>query len=80
MIQYIDNVFQFTTPTKKNQNNSNNVESLSLQVDGPITGKAYIRRGLQPENFFPLQVDGPITGEANKWGGGGGLISGILKV
>ena len=29
-----------------------NIEILTLQVDGPITGRAYIRTGLQPESFF----------------------------
>ena len=45
------------------------MESLNLQVDGPITGRAYIR-GIITGIFFSLQVDGPITG--------GGLISGGL--
>ena len=27
---------------QKIQTNSNNIESLTLQVDGPITGRAYI--------------------------------------
>ena len=35
-----------------------------MQVDGPINGRAYIRRGLQPGYFFCLQVDGPITERA----------------
>ena len=45
MIQKDEIVFQFTKRTKKNQKkkNSNNMESLTLQVDGPITGRAYIR-------------------------------------
>ena len=51
------NVFQFATPTKKNQINSNNTESLTLQIDGPITGRAYIR------NIFSVYKRG---------GGGGG--------
>ena len=38
-----------------------------MQVDGPITGRSYVRAGLrggrlQPEYFFCVQVDGPITG------------------
>ena len=36
---------QFTTPSKKNQKNGNNLESLTLQVDGPITESAYKRGG-----------------------------------
>ena len=37
----INNSFQFTTPTKKNHKNSNDMKSLTLQVDGPITRRAY---------------------------------------
>ena len=38
MIQYIHNVFQFATATKKNKKNSKNVESLSLHEDELIIG------------------------------------------
>ena len=64
MIQYIDNVFQFASATKKNKNISNNMESLTLQVDGPITQRAYILGGggLLAEYFLCLRVDGLITG------------------
>ena len=64
MIQYVHNVFQFATATKKNEKNSNNMKRL--------TGRwAYNREGsypagLEPGCFFCLQVDGPTTG-------GGGL-------
>ena len=44
------------------------MESLTLLVDGPITGRAYTWRGLKPEYFFCLQVDGPISGRAYKRG------------
>ena len=55
------------------------METLTLQVDGPITGRAYIRRGLKPEYFFCLQlVDGPITGRAYKRGRGAGGGGGVL--
>ena len=30
----------------RNTSYSNNIESLTLQVDGPITGRAYIQGGL----------------------------------
>ena len=43
----MDNVFQFTTSTKKNQKNSNNMEGLTLQVDGPMN-----REGLYPEGLI----------------------------
>ena len=46
------------------------MESLTLQVDGSITGRAYIQ-GVH-NYFFCLQVDGPITGRAYKRGEGGG--------
>ena len=36
---------QLATETKKNKRNSNNMECLTLQVVGPITGKAYIQGG-----------------------------------
>ena len=39
----IDNVLQFASATKKNRNN---MESLTLQADGPLTGRDYIRGGL----------------------------------
>ena len=39
----IDNVLQFASAIKKNRNN---MESLTLQADGPITGRDYIRGGL----------------------------------
>ena len=47
MIQCIDNVFHIPTATlgKKNQKYSNNTESFTLEVDGPITGRAYIPAG-----------------------------------
>ena len=53
------------------------MESLTLQVDGPITGgglypEGLISGGSYPETFFCLQVDGPITG-------GGGLYTRILR-
>ena len=57
------------------------MESLTLQVDGPIAGMAYIRRAYNRNIFFGLHVDGPITGmvyERGGGGGGGGLISGML--
>ena len=70
---------EFTTPRKKNRKkNSNDMESLTLPADGPLTGRAYIRRGLNPEYFFCLLVAGPITGRAYK-GGGGGVITEILR-
>ena len=47
------------------------MESLTLQVDGPITGRAYVRRGLKQEHFFCLQVDGPIIRKEREWGEGG---------
>ena len=37
------------------------MESLTLQVDGPMTRRAYIQGGLTGI-FFCLQVDGLITG------------------
>ena len=39
MIQFIHNVFEFAKATMKN---SNNMEELTLQEDGPIIGRAYI--------------------------------------
>ena len=47
------------------------MERLTSQVDGPITGRCFIRVGggaYHRKIFFCLQVDGPITG--------GGFISG----
>ena len=55
----------------RNTSYSNNMESLTFQVDGPINGRAYIHGGLITGIFFfYLQVDGPITREAYKRGGG----------
>ena len=53
------------------------MESLNLQVGGPITGRVYtLGRGLKTEHFFCLQFDGPITGDSYG-GGGGGLQPGF---
>ena len=58
-------VFEWATPTKKKQKNSNNMESPTLQVlevdlypEGPIQGGL-----IQSEYFFCLQVDGPNNRE-----------------
>ena len=83
IILKIDNAFQFPTATKKNTKNSNNMESLTLQVDGPITGRAYVLVGVGAVTgifHFSLKVDGPITISVLKverligarWGWGGG--------
>ena len=62
------------------------MESLPLQVDGSIIGRAYIGvgraggGGLMTGIFLCLMVDGPITGRLRS--GGGGLkprISGMFE-
>ena len=60
------------------------MESLTLQLDGPITGRWGKEGWLITGMFFSflfaclhLQVDGPTTGGLRE-GGGGGLITGIL--
>ena len=58
------------------------MESLTLQVDGPITRRASIRSGAYNRSafFVFIQVDEPITGGAYKQGrGGGGLITRIFR-
>ena len=48
------------------------MENLTLHVDGPITGLAYIRT-YSWNIFFCLQVYGPVTGGGAYKRGGGGL-------
>ena len=44
------------------------MEGLTLQVEGPITGRDYNWRGLKQEYIFRLQGDGLITRRAYNWG------------
>ena len=54
----------------KNKKNSNNMESLTLQADGPITWRAYIR-GAFHRNIFSayMLMAGLITGGLISRGG-----------
>ena len=65
-------VFQFAKATKKNTKNSNNMEGLTLQVDGPITGRVIIPGGgLITGIFFSVNRLMGLSPE--------GLITGILR-
>ena len=69
----MDDSFQFATATKKNS--SNNMKSLTLQVDGPITERAYIGGGGGGYNrvifsvyrLMGLQPGGLKSGGVYKW-------------
>ena len=51
--------FLFATATKKNNKNSNIMDSVTLHANRPITGRAFIRGGFSYNRFNFRQVDGP---------------------
>ena len=57
------------------------MESLTLQVDGLTTGRAYIRGGAYNGNiFFCLQTGGPLTRGALEAEVGGGAYNRDFRV
>ena len=72
--------FLFATATKKNNKNSNIMESVTLHANGPITGRVYIRGGggFSYNRFKFRQVDGP-TQERMAYNRGGFISGGIYN-